>query len=342
MAKPTGLWIENFGEGNVASTRGNALMAIASMATDHFDRADAILNFYSQEYTSQVQHGKFQGFAEGYDALTGQMRLKGLGTDDQALVGMAAATFVHRTQGLEKYSTSRQNYTKMAEGIGQMLLTKQAVDFKGLLAIGETMSFEEGNELNPKHDAKGLYVTQAETGYRTQDNLYALAFFTMMPGLSGVADQAKYTEGRQKILKALPQFYSKEDKYFFKGIDVNGAVDKAFATTVQAEAIQVLGPATLKSMGINPEDMMETVKTKALVEVNYIQPVSRSEPATCKVNGCVGIPPSCAVMSRFLSKNSCSQRTRISGTRNPPHFWLNFRDKRAPSVVCKLSSRLPR
>ncbi|PIZ83570.1 MAG: hypothetical protein COX96_07470, partial [Candidatus Omnitrophica bacterium CG_4_10_14_0_2_um_filter_44_9] len=261
-------------EGNNAYTYGNALAVISLLNNGQFDEAQAILRFFSDEYNRQVQTGKFQGFPEAYDALTGDIRRNAIRAGNQVWLGLAAITFVERTRSLPEFAKARQANLELAQGIGQWLVEYQKLNGTQFIAQGDYVIRDQDHKI--KYDVDGRFVTEPIPGYSLEHNIDAYAFLNILGKADGVSEiqRAGFGQGADAILHTLPRVVTKE-WYLARGMDKDGNLDGVFATDVQALAIQAIGPETLSSIGINPADLLRGVEKRAKVEVDYVFPDTR-------------------------------------------------------------------
>ncbi len=127
--------------------------------------------------------------------------------------------------------------------------------------------------------ARGVLRLQDEEGgirgspdaswYATEHNLDAYAFFTM---LSKVTAKPKYSQAASRVLTWLKS-------HTYDQLDVpvkRGKGDATIATDTYAWSIAAVTPQELRSLGMNPDQIMDFAEQNCSVEVEYIRPDGRS------------------------------------------------------------------
>jgi len=101
--------------------------------------------------------------------------------------------------------------------------------------------------------------------YSTEHHLDAYAFYKM---LARVTKMNKYEQAAEKTLSWLVQHtYDRQDLPIKRGKG-----DSTIATDTYAWSIAAIGPEKLKTLGMDPDKIMEFVEENCMVEVNFIRP----------------------------------------------------------------------
>ena len=136
--------------------------------------------------------------------------------------------------------TGERNYLGMAEEIAQNIIKLQDVD--GGIRGGPQMSW-----------------------YSTEHNLDAYAFLKM---LARVTNNIKYSQAADKISDWLVRHtYDRQDLPVKRGKG-----DSTIATDTYAWSIAAIGPEKLKTLGMDPDRIMDFVEENCKVEVNFNRP----------------------------------------------------------------------
>jgi len=105
--------------------------------------------------------------------------------------------------------------------------------------------------------------------YSTEHNLDAYAFFKM---LSEVTGKEKYVRAAEDTLSWLVRnTYGRDDLPVKRGKG-----DSTIATDTYAWSIAAIGPEKLKSLGMDPDKIMEFVEENCKAEVEFLRPSGRS------------------------------------------------------------------
>ena len=101
--------------------------------------------------------------------------------------------------------------------------------------------------------------------YSTEHHLDAYAFYKM---LARVTNMNKYEQAAEKTLSWLVRHtYDRQDLPVKRGKG-----DSTIATDTYAWSIAAIGPAKLRSLGMDPDKIMEFVEENCVVEVNFNRP----------------------------------------------------------------------
>ncbi|MDD5282153.1 MAG: hypothetical protein PHC37_05840 [Candidatus Omnitrophica bacterium] len=139
-------------------------------------------------------------------------------------------------------ATGDKKYLRIAEEIAQNIIKLQNSDSDNGIRGGPQMSW-----------------------YSTEHHLDAYAFYKM---LARVTNMDKYEQAAEKTLSWLVQHtYDRQDLPVKRGKG-----DSTIATDTYAWSIAAIGPAKLKSIGMDPDKIMEFVEENCSVEVNFSRP----------------------------------------------------------------------
>jgi len=139
-------------------------------------------------------------------------------------------------------ATGDRNYLGIAEEIARNIIKLQSSDVDGGIRGGPQMSW-----------------------YSTEHNLDAYAFFEM---LARVTNKEKYNQAADKTLSWLARHtYDRQDLPVKRGKG-----DSTIATDTYAWSIAAIGPAKLKTLGMDPDKIMEFVEENCRVEVSFLRP----------------------------------------------------------------------
>ncbi len=142
-------------------------------------------------------------------------------------------------------ATGDRNYLGIAEEIARNIIKLQSSDMDGGIRGGPQM-----------------------TWYSTEHNLDAYAFFEM---LARVTNKEKYSQAADKTLSWLVRnTYDRQDLPVKRGKG-----DSTIATDTYAWSIAAIGPEKLKTLGMDPDKIMEFVEENCRVEVNFSRPGGR-------------------------------------------------------------------
>ncbi len=147
--------------------------------------------------------------------------------------------------------TGDRNYLEIAEEIARNIIKLQDSGVDGGIRGGPQMSW-----------------------YSTEHNLDAYAFFEM---LAKVTNNEKYGQAAEKTLGWLAR-----NTYGCQDLPVKrGKGDSTIATDTYAWSIAAIGPARLKTLGMDPDKIMEFVEEDCKAEVDFIRPAGQ----TVKIQG---------------------------------------------------------
>ncbi|MDD5560898.1 MAG: hypothetical protein PHT50_02050 [Candidatus Omnitrophica bacterium] len=138
--------------------------------------------------------------------------------------------------------TGDKKYLRIAEEIASNIIQLQNSDPENGIRGGPQMSW-----------------------YSTEHHLDAYAFFKM---LASITSTSKYEQAGEKTLNWLVRHtYDRQDLPIKRGKG-----DSTIATDTYAWSIAAIGPAKLKSLGMDPDKIMEFVEENCSVEVNFNRP----------------------------------------------------------------------
>ena len=140
----------------------------------------------------------------------------------------------------------------------------QATGDKKYLRIAEEIA---GNiiKLQNSDSDNGIRGGPLMSWYSTEHHLDAYAFYEMLARVTGMN---KYEQAAEKTLSWLVRHtYDRQDLPVKRGKG-----DSTIATDTYAWSIAAIGPAKLKSIGMDPDKIMEFVEENCMVEVNFNRP----------------------------------------------------------------------
>jgi len=140
----------------------------------------------------------------------------------------------------------------------------QATGDKQYLKIAEEIA---GNiiKLQNSDPDNGIRGGPLMSWYSTEHHLDAYAFYKMLARVTGMD---KYDQAAEKTLSWLVRHtYDRQDLPVKRGKG-----DSTIATDTYAWSIAAIGPAKLKSLGMDPDKIMEFVEENCVVEVNFNRP----------------------------------------------------------------------
>ncbi len=139
-------------------------------------------------------------------------------------------------------ATGDKKYLRIAEEIAQNIIQLQNSDSDNGIRGGPLMSW-----------------------YSTEHHLDAYAFYKMLAKVTGIN---KYDQAAEKTLSWLVRHtYDREDLPVKRGKG-----DSTIATDTYAWSIAAIGPAKLKTLGMDPDKIMEFVEENCSVEVDFNRP----------------------------------------------------------------------
>ena len=139
-------------------------------------------------------------------------------------------------------ATGDKKYLRIAEEIAQNIIQLQNSDSDNGIRGGPLMSW-----------------------YSTEHHLDAYAFYKMLAKVTGMN---KYDQAAEKTLSWLVRHtYDREDLPVKRGKG-----DSTIATDTYAWSIAAIGPAKLKTLGMDPDKIMEFVEENCSVEVDFNRP----------------------------------------------------------------------
>jgi len=149
-------------------------------------------------------------------------------------LGLSIAQYTH--------ATGDKKYLKIAEEIARNIIRLQSSDSDDGIRGGPQMSW-----------------------YSTEHHLDAYALYKMLGTLTGMS---KYEQAAEKTLGwLLRHTYDRQDLPVKRGKG-----DSTIATDTYAWSIAAVGPEKLKSIGMDPDKILEFVEENCLVEVNFNRP----------------------------------------------------------------------
>lgn len=116
---PTGLVSTREGKEGICFTYDQALSVFAFILFDDLERASKVLNFFKEEYQSQMVKGRFTGFVDMYFS-TGASGAVYRAVGPNAWLLNAINAYSYRTQDLQ--------FLPLAEGIAEWIIALQAID----------------------------------------------------------------------------------------------------------------------------------------------------------------------------------------------------------------------
>ena len=147
-------------------------------------------------------------------------------------------------------------------GISIAQYTKKTKD-KTYLCMAEDIA-EWVINLQNEDPQKGLRGGPTVTWYSTEHNLDGYAFLNMMYKLTG---KPNYKTASENILNWL-----NKNAYGRTDIPIKrGKGDSTIATDTYAWSIAAIGPEKLKSLGMDPDDIMDFAEKNCLVRTKYIR-----------------------------------------------------------------------
>ncbi|OIO37316.1 MAG: hypothetical protein AUJ72_04760 [Candidatus Omnitrophica bacterium CG1_02_46_14] len=168
-------------------------------------------------------------FYNAYDAVDGRVKESTVHVGPNAWIGLAALQYEHRTKN--------GRFMPLAKSIGDWLIDNQ--DLEGGLKGGPSVNW-----------------------YSTEHNLDAYAFLSM---LAKETNDSRYEEAASRALQWIRKYaYSNKTK----GIS-RGKGDATIATDTFSWSIAALGPAKLKELSLDPEEIMNFAENACEVEVPY-------------------------------------------------------------------------
>ncbi len=138
--------------------------------------------------------------------------------------------------------TGDKEYLDMAERIANAVMDIQSEDKDGGIRGGPTVNW-----------------------FSTEHNLDAYAYFVMLHKITG---NPKYIRAAEKTLSWLIQHTYDRQELPVK----RGKGDSTIATDTYAWSIAAIGPATLDSIGMNPDRIIEFAENNCSVEVDFARP----------------------------------------------------------------------
>lgn len=211
-----------------AFTYDQALAAITFIKLGDTVHAQKIFEFYMQAPKTDSA-----GFANAYDAATGEVKEYTTHVGPNVWLGLAILQYTHKTKDTK--------YLALAQDISRWL---------------ETIKDNEG----------GLKGGREFSWYSTEHNLDAFAFYQMLYQITGDASYEGQAEATLQWLNK--NAYSKLSNPVVK----RGKGDATMATDTYAWSLTALGPQRLKNIGMDPDGIMDFALEHCGVGVAYQKP----------------------------------------------------------------------